>query len=133
MRHEDWGKRLRETVEQWRAEPFVWGQNDCCMFAARCVDAITGSEWVADLQSCYTDEASARAYIAAEGSIKDSVTRRLGEPVPRLMARRGDVCLVETETGPSLAVCVGASVVGPGVERQYMLPLAGVICAWRVE
>lgn len=133
MRRTDWLEKLLSSVEDWRKEPFEWGVNDCCMFAARCVDAMTDSDWVADLQSCYSDEATARAYIAAEGSIEASVTKRLGEPVPRLQARRGDVCLVEAETGQSLAVCVGGSVVGPGLRKQYALPLSEVICAWRID
>lgn len=133
FRRPDWLERLQETVEYWKDKPFGWAYNDCCMFAARCVDEMTGSEWVVDLHSCYCDERTAKVYIEAEGSIEASVTKRLGEPVPRLQARRGDVCLVETPHGPGLGICVGAVALTPGEEGLVPIPLANVVKAWRID
>jgi len=133
MRHVDWVKRLRECVKAHQKVPFEWGKNDCCMFAARCADEITGSGWVADLESHYQDEASAKDYIAVSGGIEAAVTARLGDPVKPALARRGDVCLVETPEGYGLAVCVGADAVIPGAKGLVVKPLQEVIMAWRID
>ena len=133
MRIANWEDVLWAEVGRWRKAPFEWGVNDCCLFAARCVDAISGSDWVGDLRGCYHDERSALAYIKAEGGVEASVTRRLGASVPRLLARRGDVCLVETPSGHGLAVCVGGSVMIPGPAGLLSQALSTVLCAWRVD
>lgn len=133
MRHVDWVKRLRETVKEYQSAPFEWGVNDCCMFAARCADAITGSEWVADLESHYHDERTAKDYIVSSGGIEAAVTDRLGESVKPALARRGDVCLVETPEGYGLAVCLGADAVIPGAKGLIVKPLQEVIMAWRID
>lgn len=133
MRCDDWLERLWAEVDAWKSEPFEYGRNDCCLFAARCVDAMTGSDWVEELRGHYHDKRTAAVYIKEAGGVEAGATARLGEPVPRLLARRGDVCLVETETGPGLAVCVGAHAVGPGADRQYSVPLSAVLKAWRVD
>ena len=41
-RLEDWPERLAAFVEARRAMPFRWGQNDCALFAADAVAAVTG-------------------------------------------------------------------------------------------
>lgn len=133
MRVDRWENRLLEIIDEWKSRPFEWAVNDCCVFAARCVDVITGSDWVGDLGQCYHDKASAYAYIAAEGSIEASVTKRLGDPVPRLLARRGDACLVDTPDGPGVAVCVGSVALIPGPNGLISKPLRSVIKAWRVD
>ena len=112
--------------------PFRWGSNDCCTFAAACVDALTDSNWTADLAKHYWDKRSALAYIADCGGVAAGATARLGEPIPVLQARRGDVCLVETPMGYGLAVCLGASVVIPGSRGLITKPLSEVHMAWRV-
>lgn len=94
---------------------------------------MTGSDWVSDLADCYWDKASAYSYIAEQGGIEPAVTKRLGDPAPALLARRGDVCLVETPEGYGLAICVGASVVIPGESGLISKPLSEVIKAWRIS
>ena len=38
---------------------FAWGENDCCLFAANSILAITGTDIADDFRGKYTDEASA--------------------------------------------------------------------------
>jgi len=133
MKAQDWTERLWQTINFWQDKPFEYGVNDCCLFAARCADATSGSSWVEDLESRYHDTRSALRYLKDSGGIEAATTERLGEPVPRLQARRGDVCLVETPDGRALAVCVGASVVVPGASGLITKPLREVIKAWRID
>jgi len=132
MRHADWIDRLYRTVEAWTAAPFEYGRQDCGLFAARCVDAITGSTWEADLAAAYQDERTAKRFLAASGGIEAAVTARLGPPIARLEAGRGDVCLVPGEGGPGLGVCLGGTVAVMRPEGVRYVRLDSVTRAWRV-
>ena len=133
LRRRDWVSRLLETVESAQGRPFAWGQHDCCLFAARCIDAMTDSKWAIDLELWYWDEATALAYIESEGSIRASVSRRFGDPVPPLLARRGDIVLVDSPIGEAVTVCVGPSLVGAAPSGLTVLPLSAGLCAWRID
>ncbi len=43
--------------------PFVWGANDCALFAADAIEAMTGVDIASDFRGRYHDEASAQALI----------------------------------------------------------------------
>lgn len=133
MRRKDWVSRLLAVVDDAQGRPFEWGQHDCCLFAARCIDAVTGSDWAVDLELWYWDESTALAYIKAEGSIRASVSRRFGEPVAPLLARRGDLVLVDSPIGEAVTVCVGPSLVGAAPSGLTVLPLSAGLCAWRID
>ncbi len=133
MRRRDWVSRLLAVVDDAQGRPFEWGQHDCCLFAARCIDAMTGSDWEGDLATCYQDEASALAYIKAERTIRESVSRRFGDPVAPLLARRGDLVLIDSPLGEAVTVCVGPSLVGAAPSGLTVLPLSAGLCAWRID
>ncbi len=133
VRRKDWVSRLLAVVDDAQGRPFEWGQHDCCLFAARCIDAVTGSFWAGSLDACYQDEATALAYIKAEGGIRASVSRRFGDPVPPLLARRGDLVLVDSPLGEAVTVCVGPSLVGAAPSGLTVLPLSAGLCAWRID
>lgn len=136
MRRPDWIARLRAEVERASAQPFEWGRQDCCLFAARCVDAmIAGSEYVAELRTAYTDKASALRFLVEQGGIEAGVTARFGPPVPWPRAMRGDLVLVDTEDGVgSLGVCLGEMSVFISHEHgvEY-LPTRSVRACWSVR
>lgn len=133
LRRRDWVSRLFAVVDGAHGRPFEWGQHDCCLFAARCIDAMTGSDWEGDLAACYHDEDSAKAYIVAEGGIRASVSRRFGEPVQPLLARRGDLVLVDTPMGNAVSVCIGPTLVAAGPSGFTALPLSAGLCSWRID
>lgn len=130
MRYVDWVARLRETVDAYRAEPFSWGRHNCGLFSARCVDAITGSDWAKEFQ--FDSPAAALRFVKESGGIEAAVTARLGEPVPNRCARRGDVCLVDVEDGDGLGVCYGADVLVASDDGLESYALARVRKHWRV-
>jgi hypothetical protein len=137
MRLDGWEERLEAAIEAGRTRTFAWGgiedRHDCCTFAARCIDAVTGSSLIVNLACEYDDERTALRFLARHGGLAGAVTHYLGEGVPRWSAaRRGDVCLVPTERGDGLGVCVGnrIAVAGDGVEL-YPLELAQLV--WAIE
>lgn len=133
MRRHDWVERLHACIEAHRERAFEWGVHDCARFASKCIDAITDGETGAELAAQYTDERSAFAFMAREGGLEAAVTRRLGEPVRPLQARRGDVVLLPSEDGEGLGVCMGELIVALRPDGFVWLPLDRALKAWRVD
>lgn len=130
MRRQDWVARLREAVREGRRAPFSYGRADCCRFAARCVDAVTGSSILAELEALYQDRRGAARTLILEGGLSAAVTRRLGLPVESSSARRGDICQVG---GKALGVCWGGAVLAVSASGLTALPLSSVRRHWRVD
>jgi hypothetical protein len=131
MRRDDWLARLWAEIGAAETRPFSWGRHDCCKFAARCVEAVTGEP--VDLP--YDDKASALRYLAAQGGIAAAVTARYGEPGRWWHVQRGDLCLVETPDGiGSLGVCMGPTIacVREDCGLAYV-PLDAATACWRIE
>src|SRR5579875_1052465 len=96
---------LRDTA----SKPFAWGSNDCCLFAANAIEAMTGVDIADDFRGKYTDEASAfaliklvtggstvadaAAYCANKHGLKEWLNKD-GKPTP-LRALRGDLVVVD--------------------------------------
>lgn len=141
QRREDWPEQLAALITDRMHTPFRWGTNDCALFAADAVLAITGTDLAAVWRGQYADEQGARSMRSASGhlasgdivaALHDMGHRHLGESVPPLMARRGDVVLVEHDAGHSLAVCVGSVAAAPGRRGLVMVERAAWRYAWRV-
>ena len=136
MRREDWTARLWAEIEAASGRPFSWGEQDCCLFAARCVDAmVIGSTYVAELQAAYDDKTSALRYLVAQGGLHAALTARFGEPQPWWKIRRGDLALVATpDSIGSVGLCVGPTIACVDQERgvQY-LPLDQAQAGWVIE
>lgn len=131
MRIDGWEARLAEVVDAAIDRPFAWGTHDCCTFAAACVDAVTGSDHLDHLG--YEDERTAKRVIACHGGLVEAIAARLGSPCAGWAhARRGDICLVPTEQGDGLGVCVGHRIVLPGERGLASYPLHLAQCTWRV-
>jgi len=133
MRRVDWVSRLWDTMNVWHSANFDYGHHDCCLFAARCIDAITGTDREKELLTQYHDERTAMRFIAKSGGIVPAISERLGEPVDGYCARRGDVCLVPTENGDGVGVCVGTTVAVAAETGLEFYPLSTTIKHWRID
>lgn len=134
MRRGDWLDKLWTEIESAAGQDFAWGEHDCCLFAARCVDAMTDGGIAAELRAEYHDKPSALRYIARHGSLKAAITDKLGEPTTWWKIGRGDLCLVPSEDGlGSLGVCLGPTIacVLPDKGLQYE-PLDRATACWKI-
>ena len=108
MRTNGWEKRFNDVLEAKRKEPFAWGKNDCSLFAADCVKALTGIDFMKELRGLYASEEEAEAIIGYTGSLERTIENLLWpiHPVNICVtnAKRGDVVMVEL--GKKLAVGV---------------------------
>jgi hypothetical protein len=99
MRVDNWPARLYEVIERNRQVDFAWGTTDCFCFAADCVLAITGCDFLKDYRGRYSDQETAEQFIAKYGNVEDALGALL-EPLaaietPVLLAQRGDVAVLE--------------------------------------
>lgn len=105
----DWAAKMYEAIAAHDDLKFEWGVNDCCLFSARVIDAMCGTDHEKILKTKYTDEPSALAYIASEGGLDKAVSSFLG---PALEGRpsRGDAVLINTNDRDLIGICLGREV-----------------------
>ncbi|MBX3605377.1 MAG: hypothetical protein KF788_08900 [Piscinibacter sp.] len=133
VRVRDWQSRLQAIVCRRLQAPFAWGVNDCCLFAADCVLAVTGRDPAEDLRGAYADERGAARLLAAHGGVVELAIARLGPVVPAALAQPGDVGLVRFDGRDTLAVCMGAHWMAPGEAGLATILPGQVLRAWRCE
>jgi hypothetical protein len=134
MRRWDWVARLHDAIDAAAAHPFDYGAHNCALFAAECIDAILeDSAIAAELRPRFATEAEAKTYLTTLGGFEKAVTMRLGEPVRWPQAMRGDVCLMPTQDGPGLGVCVGDTVAMLSPLGVSHLKIDKALAVWRVE
>lgn len=116
------------------AEPFVWGRNDCCTFAADWVRLLTGCDHLAIFRVLYSDEIGAGELLTEVGGVARGAMEMLGIPLPTVAtAQRGDVVLFESGQGPALGICVGDkfAALKPPIGIGYFA-MRHAVTAWRV-
>jgi hypothetical protein len=127
---------MKAFIQTHKNKPFVWGENDCCLFAANAVLALTGNDLAAEFRGKYSTELGAARALKKHGysSIEMLLNAKLGESIAPLSAKNGDVALVENHLGQLAAGIVfrsGIYCVSPSGLRQ--LPLSSVISVWGVN
>jgi hypothetical protein len=123
-------------------KPFVWGENDCCLFPANAIQAISGVDLADDFRGRYRDEASAFALIKSltgGSSVADAAAycahkHGLVEHEFPLMAKRGD--LVVVKNGDALICGLvhlnGRHVITVSTNGHVRLPVSNVVRAWSI-
>lgn len=131
-----------------RNQPFAWGMNDCCIFPADAILAMTGTDIAGDFRGKYVDEASAFAMIktvAVGETVADAAAwcaakfglvewvGKDGKPAPKF-AQRGDLVVLE-DAGRMIAGIIGLTgkhCISVGEDGPRRLPLSVVQRAWKV-
>ena len=147
VRIDNWPSLLEQELQARFARPFVWGENDCCIFAASLVEAMTGVDLAAKWRGRYTKALGAGRFLKKEGGLEGLMQKLAAkhamEALPSVLyARRGDVVLMDVPTtvatngesagGPALGICVGARVAAAGENGVVFVPLEQARRAWRV-
>lgn len=110
MRLNNWENALAIFLRAHRDLPFVWGKNDCCLFAAGAVREITGVDFAAPFRGKYSTALGSIRALKRYGNsdLLSTLIAILGEPIPILLAKRGDIALVEIEGQLSAGVHYGS-------------------------
>jgi hypothetical protein len=134
MRREDWPERLDAFIEARRNVPFAWGQQDCVLFAADAIQAMTDADPLADVRGHWGTATAAARLLKDRGGLAAAVRGVLGKPIPYCLAQRGDILLLELIDGElALGVCVGAEGVGPARNGLIWVPMDHAHMAWRIN
>lgn len=132
-RQEYWPRALFDYLESVKDKPHVWGQHDCCLFAADCVREMTGVDLAASYRSTYDSAQTAMAALSALGMTKrELATQMLGHEKPAGFAQRGDVVYCEFEQGGAFGICTGTQCVFLTQEGLQNIPTSAVLCAFSV-
>ena len=129
---------LRERA----STPFCWGKNDCAMFAADAIRAITGIDIASDFRGKYTTELGAMKTIkqvcggssVVDAAIYCATKHGLMENKHPLMAKVGDLVIV-SNGGTMIAGVVhtnGREVVSVGESGLVLLPITQVTRSWSI-
>jgi hypothetical protein len=149
-RYPDWPERLAAVLAQHQRTPFVWGEHDCCLFAASVVQALTGVDPAAGWRGTYSTEEQAQALIEEAGGLLALATSALGAPRnnPQLVQRGDVVCAaIYPEVAPDelaladgvlpepkwlLGVATGAGWCAPSKRGLVHRRLDDVVAVWAV-
>lgn len=96
-------RRLRD------GESLDYGKLDCCTFVFDFIERITGFDIMSDFRGKYGTKAGAIRALKRYGSgtLRETVTRLLGDPVGRHMACAGDVAWRSQEDALGLVISSG--------------------------
>jgi len=116
------------TLDQYISErmdaPFVWGENDCVLFAIGWLNARTGKNWLAPLPSWNTAKEALRI-VEQLGGLHAEFDRRLSRITPGL-ARDGDLTLIDR----TVLLFSGRHIVAPSRNGLLFLDRMKAKCAW---
>ena len=134
MKKTDWLQQLLAFIASRKDAPYAWGSNDCCLFAADAIVAMTGTDLAAKLRGTYSNEEGAYKIIADHGSLAKLITSFLGTPLGPLCARRGDIVLFHAPNGADcVGVCTGPTLVCPGDENLNTFSMELATKSWRIN
>lgn len=129
----EWRAPFEAIVRERMTTPFAWASQDCCLFAADAVMAMTGEDPAVDVRGRYSDAAQAARVLADVGGI-EAAGQRAGDECKPLAAGVGDIGLVMSDDGREmLGVCVGEHWLVPGSTGLVARPLDCARKAWKVK
>ena len=129
MKTEGWEKRLQDFLDS--VGPFEWGTNDCCMFAVRAVEVMTGVDHGKPYRG-YKTALGAHRRLEKYGGVDGIATIELGELKPVLFAKRGDVVSVQGGENILLGVCLGDKMAAVSETGLIFRPMESAQNAWSV-
>lgn len=122
-----WEQRLDAALADSR--PFAWRESDCCTFAARCIEAVTGGNPAASMQ--YVDWFGAGRILRRYGGVEGVATKLFGPSKPALCAGRGDLVMLD-KPHRMLGICAGHLIAVQGAQGVEYCPLSSGIMAWSI-
>lgn len=122
IRVDGWEARLMSAMQDHAAQSYAWGSSDCVAMARASVQAVTGE----DLKiPRYTSE------LGAAKALRKLGVDRLGDAAglflkerARGLEQRGDIAVIETQAGDTLAVVMGAQVLWKSADGGRFFPLS---------
>ena len=130
-RHIDWLPRLSDYIKANRNKPFVWGERDCMLFAAGCVEAMTGNDLAAPFRGTYSTAREALEFLKKNGGTTGIVDRNF-ERIDKYDLQTGDIGLLVIDDREFIGIIYSMYAITPGVERQVMNRAIDCSIGWAV-
>jgi hypothetical protein len=108
-RRDNWPNLLAQFIEQRRDQPFAWGVNDCCIFAADWVEVCTGEDYAKTWRGRYVSGLGAVRFLDEAGGVEALVDALGLQRVAPQLAGRGDIVAQEAGRGMTLGICLGVT------------------------
>lgn len=130
--------RLFSVIGKYEREKFVYGKTDCAMFAASCIEAITGTDPAAAFRGKYTTVIGGMRKLKTHTGFTDRQEwiSSMGNSVQPAFAQVGDIAIINNpdgdEDGYSLGVVGGSFVLAMGLNGLVRLPLSCMIGTYRI-
>lgn len=131
-RRDNWPKLLAQFIEARRAQPFAWGSNDCCIFAADWVEICTGVDYAKTWRSRYTSAIEAVRFLDQAGGLEALVDALGLNRVSPQLAGRGDIIAQEAGRGVTLGICLGVTTAFAAKTGLVFGPITNVETAWKI-
>lgn len=127
-----WREALADLFAERMSAPFVWGVNDCCMFAADAIQRATGQDRAQDVRGRYDSAITAARLIRSHGGLQALASARCGSEIPASLVQFGDIGLSSNSGRPCLAVFGGEYFHAPAEHGLTILPIEYCVKAWRL-
>ena len=137
MRKQGWEKLLADYIHDQREAPFEWGVNDCILFASHGANLILEKDYTDEIKSYghYDEEGAYEILRAHGGKIEDIFDKYLERHDNILMARRGDIAVVEyCEIVQAGIINTSGTHVSVKTEKGlFNVPVRKIRTAWRID
>ena len=133
MRKDGWRNLLIAHLSRVVRQPFEMGQHDCALFAAGCVEAMTGADYAADFRGRYkTMKGGIR--VLRKAGFEDHIALAAShfDEIAPAFAGEGDLAAVDTPDGLALGVVQGAGVYVLGLDGLGVVSRLQAVRAFRV-
>jgi len=125
-------KSCEALIRPEKRRPFLWGEHDCCLFAADCAKAMCGEDFGAGFRGAYNSETGAKKILLRSGGSLEKVLARFLDEVNPALAQRGDIAVIENAGRKCSGVIYGGAVWVPGESGLVGLRL-NPLSVWRVR
>ena len=137
MRYHDWPEKLFAVVKTAQRSKFIWGENDCALFACDCAKAMTGVDYAERFRGKYTTRKEAEVAlkkIEGVNNLSELADKYLGERISTSVVQRGDVVLLTVDSLQVLGIVTGNGAVFLALSGGIqVVPLKECSCAWSVK
>ena len=130
----EWRSRLSVHLDGLTRCPFAYGQHDCVLFAASCVEVMTGVDLAARYKGLYRSLKGGLKLLAQDGFVSPlaMVAAHFGR-VPPAFAQVGDIMVLQMDRGiDALGINVGERIAVLQPHGLAMAPRLAAIAAFRV-
>jgi len=122
---------LAREIDSATNRPFVWGECDCCLFAAGVVKAMTGKDYASEFRGKYKSARGALGALKRYG--KGDLEKTMDSKLPRTSSPgRGDVVMTIVNGMQALGICVGRACAFKSPDGLSFIDTSDITAAWAV-